>query len=293
MLAALYLRGAPRSFELRKAAWVGVQRSLRVRSCGLADAADALRADGFWAEALTLETPGLLSWAEEQCGLGGVLTALDGAYPARWLQVLGASAPPALWISGALPPPPFLAIVGSREISSAVFRFCRECGGAAVKAGYSIGSGGAKGCDRAAVSGIQCSAAVEIVPYGLSLKGCGEDSCKESYSEGICRLSVCAPDEEFTTGSAMERNTLIYALGDAAIIGHARFKTGGTWHGAIEAHRRRLTRLMVRSDSRNVAHRALIALGAVGLRSPGDLVGVLAMATEGVWGNALQPRLSC
>ncbi|MEA2553228.1 MAG: hypothetical protein QOJ65_1404 [Fimbriimonadaceae bacterium] len=69
----------------------------------------------------------------------------------------------------------------------------------------------------------------------------------------------------------MERNALLYALGDAALIVRAQFKTGGTWHGAIDAHRRRLTRLIVREDPSNPAHRALVALGAVPLSRPEEL----------------------
>jgi predicted Rossmann fold nucleotide-binding protein DprA/Smf involved in DNA uptake len=74
----------------------------------------------------------------------------------------------------------------------------------------------------------------------------------------------------------MERNALIYAIADAAVIVHARFKTGGTWHGAVEALRRRYTRLIVREDANNAAHRALIGLGAIPLRRPEQLAEALA-----------------
>ena len=73
----------------------------------------------------------------------------------------------------------------------------------------------------------------------------------------------------------MERNSLIYAIAEAAIIVHARFKQGGTWHGAIDAQRRRLTQLVVREDSTNAAHQALISLGAVPLQKAAQLLNVL------------------
>jgi predicted Rossmann fold nucleotide-binding protein DprA/Smf involved in DNA uptake len=59
----------------------------------------------------------------------------------------------------------------------------------------------------------------------------------------------------------MERNTLLYAFSEITVLAHARFKEGGSWHGAVNALRRRLTHLLVPNDGQ-LAHRALIALGA-------------------------------
>jgi predicted Rossmann fold nucleotide-binding protein DprA/Smf involved in DNA uptake len=53
-------------------------------------------------------------------------------------------------------------------------------------------------------------------------------------------ISVCSPNEPFSTARAMERNQLIYAFGDLTIVHSARFKTGGSWHGAIKALRQHL-----------------------------------------------------
>ena len=53
-------------------------------------------------------------------------------------------------------------------------------------------------------------------------------------------ISVCSPNEPFSTARAMERNQLIYALGDLTVVHSARFKTGGSWHGAIKALRQHL-----------------------------------------------------
>ena len=53
-------------------------------------------------------------------------------------------------------------------------------------------------------------------------------------------ISVCSPNEPFSTARAMERNQLIYAFGDLTVVHSARFKTGGSWHGAIKALRQHL-----------------------------------------------------
>lgn len=319
-----------------------------MRASSLETAAEDLRRDGLWAEATALESPCLLEWAVELVSAGGALTAADDSYPQLWLSRLGASAPPAVWISGVLPSLPYVAIVGSREVNKKVFSFARDCGAVARRLGYAVVSGGAKGCDTAAMRGAigkrreemdveRTAFGVEILPYGLGVwqeRTCSGDgvlaesgkerlrarhahppsprfggqrslrqfaeesravseksklfdlkarsgSSDDDCGDEICRVSVCAPDEEFSTGSAMERNALIYAMADAAVIAHARFKTGGTWHGAIDAHRRRLARLVVRMDDRNEAHRALIGLGAVPLREAAGLEEALNKLSEG------------
>jgi hypothetical protein len=53
-------------------------------------------------------------------------------------------------------------------------------------------------------------------------------------------ISVCSPNEPFSTARAMERNQLIYAFGDLTVVHSARFKSGGSWHGAIKALRQHL-----------------------------------------------------
>jgi hypothetical protein len=72
----------------------------------------------------------------------------------------------------------------------------------------------------------------------------------------------------------MERNALLYAFSPSTVVCHSRFREGGTWHGAIDAHRRRTTSLIVRDDG-SPASRAFVALGAVPLGQPSDLAGCL------------------
>ena len=113
------------------------------------------------------------------------------------------------------------------------------------------------------------------VPAIVSLRSARMKAKLAASFGSRCRISVCAPDEDFSRGTAMERNGFLYALSEAAIIVHARFKTGGTWHGAIEAQRRGLSKLIVRDDPANEAHLALAALGAARMRCPDDLQAAL------------------
>jgi predicted Rossmann fold nucleotide-binding protein DprA/Smf involved in DNA uptake len=277
ILAALYLRGAPRQFELRRGEWPKVERLMRVRQPQLSEASHCLRHDGLWPEALALGCPDLISWAEQMVLDGRVLTAAHPSYPQIWIDRLGSGAPPALWIHGDLPQGPVVTIVGSRDIEHRERQFSQRCAEEAVALGYSVASGGAKGCDRAAARGTPAELMIEILPYGLEFAGAAKTSC---------RLSLCAPREDFTGGAAMERNALLYALGEAAVIVHARFKAGGTWHGAVDACRRRLTKLIAREDARNPAHRALIGLGAAPLARPENLRAAMELVP-------LQPQLVC
>jgi predicted Rossmann fold nucleotide-binding protein DprA/Smf involved in DNA uptake len=47
-------------------------------------------------------------------------------------------------------------------------------------------------------------------------------------------LSPYDPQAGFNIGNAMQRNKLIYALADAALVVQADYGKGGTWAGAIE-----------------------------------------------------------
>lgn len=271
VLAALYLRRETGKRPLPSRAWPIVVCALRKADVSFGGAAEALRQARFWAEAAALEAPGLLAGAEALIGSGEVLTAEDSDYPGRWLAVLGAAAaPPALWKHGVIPQGPFLTIVGSRDADLRSLSFAKTCAETGCALGFSIASGAAIGCDAAAADGASEGNLLEIVPFGAK-RG-------QIVDESRCLLSIAAPGEPFSRALAMERNTLLYALSEHAIIAHARFREGGTWHGAVNAQRRRFCRLVVREDPSNPAHLALVALGAKSLASADSLGLVLGVA---------------
>jgi predicted Rossmann fold nucleotide-binding protein DprA/Smf involved in DNA uptake len=261
-LAALYLPGLERAIEPSRRYWPATECIV----CRFPDrpslAAAELRRAGMSLEAMLLEDARLLLRAERVLARGFVLTAACPGYPPRWRQLFGAAAPPALWRRGEMPSRPCFSIVGSRHVPAEVKSWCEDVAREALSLGFSICSGAAVGCDHAAL-GAAGEAAVSILPHGL-------DHAPRLES---CLLSACPPPAEFSSAAAMERNALIYSIGGIAAVGHARFKQGGTWIGAVTALRRRLCRLIVRgSDS--PATRALVALGASPLSLPGDLLSV-------------------
>lgn len=262
-LATLYLRGGPGQPTATRSRWPSVVSTLRSASMG-ANLPQALRDRGLWAEALILEDTDNVDWGAEQVNAGRCLCVTEDVFPQRWVHALGKAAPPVLWKRGSMPTGPYLGIVGSREISDSVSLWVHQVALEAVRLGYTVVSGGAKGCDRTAEEAALSVGApvVRLTPYGLG-------NC--SVKPGVCQLCACPPDQDFSSANAMERNTLIYACSDHTIVGHSRYGHGGTWSGAMDAHRRKLCRLIVREDPESEAHSALIQIGAVSLSHPKDL----------------------
>jgi len=277
-LAALYLRGIPRPAQISRRRWLRVESCLRCADCIVASAPDALRSEGFWEEAITLESTALVDSVRRLLELEALLTAAHPTYPSRWIERLDVAAPPALWKHGSMGDSPLSGIVGSRHVERPVLEFAFEVGRQSAALGYSVVSGGAAGCDSAGADGCVDAGgiAVELLPHGIDLYN----------REDRCGLSVCAPGELFSTAAAMERNTLIYASSEQTVIVESKFKAGGTWIGAIEATRRHLCPLIVRDDA-SQASKALIALGATPIVAPSQLASALDIARtqKGLFGS--------
>ncbi len=254
-MAALFLRGGPTGLVLPRRHWPRVLSLLRRETPGLGAVGETLRRYGMWEAAVLVETPGALSWAEAVVEARRCVTVEDPNYPRRLVAVLGGSAPPALWCSG---DPARLggraaSVVGSRKVSGRVASFAYRAGEACARQGSVLVSGGALGCDSLAETGAkrQGGECVRILAQGLGDRA-GQDA--------LTMVSVCAPDEEFSSAAAMERNALIYAMSERALVVQSRFREGGTWHGAMDAFRRRLTTLFYRQTP-DLWGRAFRALG--------------------------------
>lgn len=256
VLAALYLPGGPSFTRLPTRRWPAVLRCLRREDRAEHEPARCLRAAGFSLEALVLHDRVRMEWAERQVALNRVLTAASLEYPFRWLGLREGAMSAALWKVGAMPAPPFMAIVGSRSPSNEQASLADRIATEAVRAGFSIVSGGAWGVDRIAAQAakrVSSGRVVEMLPTGIS----GSDD-----SDGIARLSLFEPEAEFSTARAMARNHAIYSLAEAAFVIGPRFREGGTWHGCVSALRARLTRVFVLETGSKRATTALAAMGA-------------------------------
>ncbi len=143
-----------------------------------------------------------------------------------------------------------LAVVGSRNVNDSLIEYTQEIGRLAAKARQTVISGAARGIDRAAMSG--------ALDAGGKVTGVLADSLEQTAMtrehrnlllEGqLVLISPYDPNAGFNAGHAMQRNKVIYALSDAALVVNADMNKGGTWAGATEQlDRLRLVPIYVRS----------------------------------------------
>lgn len=304
VLRALYLAGGPRAGSPIRRHWPQVVRRLRsLASLSDWEVPGALREDGLWEEAAVLEGAGLLEWAEVQTPWS--LTVLDDAYPRRWIERLGAGAPPAVWARPGFPSQAditasdplrdgfgsgevrWIGVVGSRCVEDDVLRFAIEVAEEAIQLGFGVVSGGAVGCDTGARFGAaaQGGRLLTLLPCGLFQFPCYSYSPSAARRPRVLEVSLSACNAPFSTAAAMERNFLTYAAAEATVVVHARLKAGGGWHGATTALRRRVGAVLVRKDPGSPAHEALIALGGQPVSEPAELGSVLRSMGIGVPGD--------
>ncbi len=275
-LGGLYLPGAPRTWDPKPSRWPMVVSALRqFGASGPASCVAALKRAGMPSEACELDRADLWEWSEDCLVSGGVLSAVCEGYPARWIEVLGSSAPPVVWVEGvqgALDAPS-VAVVGVRRTDPPVEARAARLGALVASSGRCLCSGGASGVDLAAEGAAVSAggAVVEILPCGLSWAK-GRFGLRGSESGRVLRVSPWHPRQPFGGDLAMRRNALVYALGERAIVVRARYREGGTWNGAVAALRRKGHRVVV-FDEGDPASRALMALGAVGCRTEAEALG--------------------
>ncbi|MEO6061563.1 MAG: DNA-processing protein DprA [Thermoflexales bacterium] len=167
-----------------------------------------------------------------------VVSRADVNYPARLKTRLRDDAPAVLYGCGniGLFEAGGLAVVGSRQADDALIDYAMNVGGQTARAGRILVSGGARGIDLAAMRG--------ALEAGGRAGGVLADSLERTALERehrnllldgrLALVSPYDPGAGFNVGNAMQRNKLIYALADAALVVSADLNAGGTWAGAIE-----------------------------------------------------------
>jgi DNA processing protein len=162
----------------------------------------------------------------------------DDAYPERLKTRLKSEAPALLYGCG----DPYLlgrgglAVVGSRKIDEALIDYTTNVGELAARAGRAIVSGGARGVDRAAMAGAleAGGAALGVLADGLERAAMNRENRAPLLEGRLVLISPYDPGARFNVGHAMQRNKIIYALADAALVVEAEPNRGGTWAGATE-----------------------------------------------------------
>jgi len=183
-----------------------------------------------------------------------VISRADARYPKRLKTRLKEAAPPLLYGCGdiALLEKGGLAVVGSRATDDELINYTEKVGRISAEAHRLIVSGGARGIDQAAMRGaIMAGGEVAGVIAESLEKAALSRHNREPLMEGrLVLVSPYDPAAGFNVGHAMQRNKLIYALADAALVVTSDFQKGGTWAGAIEQlDRLRYVPVFVRNDT--------------------------------------------
>jgi predicted Rossmann fold nucleotide-binding protein DprA/Smf involved in DNA uptake len=167
-----------------------------------------------------------------------VLSRADVDYPRRLKARLREDAPAMLYGCGniGLLETGGLAIEGSRHVDDVLIEYTLSVGQLAARAGRTLVSGGARGVDQAAMRGALEAGGKACGVLADSLE---KTVMRREYRDLLLKgqltlVSPYDPNAGFNVGNAMQRNKLIYALADAALVVSSDVDKGGTWAGAVE-----------------------------------------------------------
>jgi len=167
-----------------------------------------------------------------------VVSRADRAYPRRLKARLKEDSPPILYGCGdtGILETGGLAVVGSRKVDDALIDFTARIGRLAASAGCTLVSGGARGVDQAAMRGALESGGrvAGVLADGLEAAVMKRENRNLLLEGRLVLVSPYDPGAGFNVGHAMQRNKVVYALSDAALVVNAEVDKGGTWAGAVE-----------------------------------------------------------
>jgi predicted Rossmann fold nucleotide-binding protein DprA/Smf involved in DNA uptake len=198
----------------------------------------------------------------------------DPEYPTKIAERLKDDSPAVLYGcgSGELLEQGGLAVVGSRRVDQELIEYTEKIGQRCAGAEINIVSGGAQGIDRAAMRGALEAEGrvVGVMADSLEAAILNRENRQWLRDEHLSLISPYDPSAGFHVGNAMQRNKLIYALADAALVVSSDREKGGTWAGAYEQLRKlRFVPVYVRSTGEvGDGLRALMKMGAVPWPNP-------------------------
>ena len=205
-----------------------------------------------------------------------VTSRADAQYPRRLKKRLREQAPPVLYGCGNREDLDSggLAVVGSRNVDDDLIAYTEGIGRLAAEARRTLVSGGARGIDQAGMRGALDAGGTVACALADGLeRAATRREHRDAVMDGRLVL-ICPydPAAGFLVGHAMQRNKLIYALSDAALVVGAEFEKGGTWAGAVEQlDRHRFVPVYVRATGKmGRGLDALLARGARRWLNPGD-----------------------
>lgn len=174
-----------------------------------------------------------------------------------------------------------LAVVGSRHVNNSLVEYTQGIGRLAARDRRTLISGAAKGVDQAAMRGaLEADGKVAgVLADGLERMVMNREHRNLLLDEQLTLVSPYDPNASFNVGHAMQRNKVIYALSDAALVVNAELNKGGTWAGAREQlETLRLVPIYVRSTGEaSTGLEALKGMGALPWPNPAEPEGLEAI----------------
>lgn len=182
-----------------------------------------------------------------------VVSRADAEYPRRLKTRLKDDAPPILYACGdaAILDTGGLAVIGSRHVDDVLVGYTEGVGRLTAEARRTLVSGGARGIDQAAMRGaLEGGGKVAgVLADSLERAALNREHRNLLMDGRLVLISPYDPSAGFNVGHAMQRNKLIYALADAALVVSSDYEKGGTWAGAVEQlEKLRLVPVYVRSN---------------------------------------------
>lgn len=225
-----------------------------------------------------LDRSSALAFALEELEQQGIATiaANDDRYPERWLTWLRASAPPLIHVAGSVDrlQRGGLAIVGSRDLAETAVAVAQRAALAATERAMTVVSGGARGTDSIAMTAALDAGgeSVGVLADALVRAARSAETRRAILDDRLTLVTPYAPAAPFSTGNAMGRNKLIYALADVTFVVASDLDQGGTWAGAVEAVGKRYGRVAVWiGDGAGPGNAALVERGATPVRDVAEL----------------------
>jgi len=195
------------------------------------------------------------------------VTRADRNYPKQIKKKLGNDCPPIFYYAGnlSLLDNELVGFVGSRTIDTSDEIFTENLVKKIAIKNYGIVSGGAKGVDSISSKTAKSmdSIVVEFVSDSLIKRIKDSDNINLIRNDKLLLLSVANPNSGFNTGIAMMNNKYIYASSISTFVIKSDYKKGGTWAGAYENIRKKLSKTYCWNNPNYLGNIELIKKGAI------------------------------
>jgi DNA processing protein len=182
-----------------------------------------------------------------------IITRSEEKYPQKLKLKLKKNSPPVIYYSGNLDlvNKPGVAIVGSRDVDNDGKLFTEKLAAKCAKEALTVVSGGARGVDSIAeeTAIVEGGQVISVASDNL-ISRIKEKKVRDGLlQDNMLIMSSVNPTARFSVYSAMDRNKYIYALSDYAVVVASKENSGGTWTGALENLKKKLSPLFVRCSN--------------------------------------------